>query len=321
MQETSRLIAIGVDVGGTQTRAAAVDRTGKILARYYHRTGEADSADRFITWLVGAIENTRDEVGIGSSADLSLGVALPGILDQQRRIVVRSINVPFLEGYPLKDELAQRTGYPTVLFTDAEAATWGEYVSCAPRPGRFVHLRLGSGIACGVVVEGRLQRLDAGRSEHLDVLVVDNTPGARLCPCGRRGCLETVASGRALEEGAREVGYANGIAGLQQAWEQGDETAAALIQNVTEALTVAVRNLATHFQPGVICLGGGVATGLPCLPDRTIARLQAVRDEDSEAEVSVVPARLDDDAGLIGAAVLAMDRSLPGGTPACSKKI
>ena len=309
MQDSSRLIAIGVDVGGTQTRAAAVDRTGKILARSCHRTDEADSADPVVTRLVGAIENVRDEVGIGSSVEIRLGVGLAGTLDQQRRIVVRSINVPFLEGYPLKDELARRTGCPTVLFTDAEAATWGEYLSCAPRPGRFVHLRLGTGVACGVVVEGRLQRLDADRREHLDVLVVDKTPGARLCPCGRRGCLETIASGRALEERAREVGYTSGIAGLRQAWEQGDETAVALIQNVTHALTEAVGNLATHFQPGVICVGGGVVTGLPFLMDRTIARLEAVRDENSKTEVSVVPARLGDDAGLNGAALLAMDSS------------
>ncbi|UCC32678.1 MAG: ROK family protein [Phycisphaerales bacterium] len=303
------MIAIGADVGGTQTRAAAVDRTGKILARYCRRTDEADGADRVVTWLVGAIENTRDEVGIGSSVEIRLGVALPGTLDQQRRTVVRSINLPFLEGYPFIDELARRTRCPTILYTDAEAATWGEYVSCAPRPGRFVHLRLGTGIACGVVVEGRLQRLDAGRSEHLDALIIDNTAGARPCPCGRRGCLETVASGRALEERAREVGYANGIADLRQAWEQGDDTAVALLQKVTDTLMAALRNLATHFQPGVICLGGGVVTGLPCLPDRTMARLQAVRDEDSKTEVSVVPARLGDDAGLIGAALLAMDRS------------
>lgn len=309
MQDSSILIAIGIDVGGTQTRVAAVDRMGQILARCCHRMDEADSADRLIARLTIAVENILDEVGVDSSAHMRLGVALPGTLDQQRRLVVRSINLPFLEGYPFIDELAWQTGYPTVLFTDAEAATWSEYVSCASRAGRFVHLRLGTGIACGVVVDGRLQRLDADRGQHLDALVIDNTPGARPCPCGRRGCLETIASGTALEERAREVGYTNGITSLQRAWEQGDDTAVALIQNVSDALTAAVRNLAAYFQPSVICLGGGVATGLPCLLDRTIARLQAVRDEDSEAGVSVVPARLGDDAGLIGAALLAMGRS------------
>ena len=306
MQDSSRLIAIGIDVGGTQTRVAAVDRMGQILARYCHRTDETDGADRLITWLTGAVEDIRDEVGVGSSVDIRLGVALPGTLDQRRRLVVRSVNLPFLEGYPFIDELSRRAGHTAVLFTDAEAATWSEYVSCASRAGRFVHLRLGTGIACGVVVEGRLQRLDAHRGQHLDALVVDSTPGARPCPCGRRGCLETIASGRAVEECAREVGYINGIVSLRQAWERGDETAVDLIQNVTDALTEAVNNLATLFEPSVICLGGGVVTGLPCLLEQTMARLQAVRNENGEAPMSVQPARLGDDAGIIGAAMLAI---------------
>jgi len=102
------------------------------------------------------------------------------------------------------------------------------------------------------------------------------------------------------------VGYINGIVSLRQAWERGDETAVDLIQNVTDALTEAVNNLATLFEPSVICLGGGVVTGLPCLLEQTMARLQAVRNENGEAPMSVQPARLGDDAGIIGAAMLAI---------------
>lgn len=309
MRQPSELIAIGIDVGGTQARVAAIDQTARVLARRSRRMDQGDTVDQLVVWLVGAVANVRAEAGIDCDVEVPLGVALAGTLDCDRRAVVRSINLPFLEGYPLADALAHRVGRLPVLFTDAEAATWGEYVSRTPRPERFVHLRLGTGVACGAVIDGRLRRLDAGRRQHLELLVVEAGPNARMCRCGRRGCLETIASGVALGKSASQLGYPDDPTGVQQAWECGDKAARRLIKHITDALTTAVRNLTAHFDACIVCIGGGVVTQVPSLLEQTERRLHTLQMETDVPTISVESARLGDDAGLIGAAMLAITRT------------
>ncbi len=374
MQHASKDIGIGIDVGATRTRVAAVDRVGGVLAIRRWRTPCGDSADGMLSRIARNIKIVHEEAGVGAGAAIPVAIALPGPLARDRRSIVRSVNLSVLEGRPIVSELAPRIGSAfgePKLYTDAEAATWGEYASrglCVGQAGVgqvgvghvggpplqrwgtrigcrfvsptakamghpasptakamghptrgsavFVHLRLGTGVACGIVMDGELQRREAGRSTHLDVLVVDDRTNARLCSCGRHGCLDTIASGAVLEERARELGYANGITGLQQAWEEGADSGRCLVRQAADALEVAINNLTMGFRPYVICLGGGVTEHLPAL----LAELRNGRDDEcgrksSRAQAHGLPALqlplLGDNAGVIGAALLAMRRSRP----------
>ncbi len=302
---TSNTISIGIDVGGTRTRVAAINRFGRVLARRQRQTPDFSAPGQLIDWLAGAVATVGDEAGIDSGDKVTMGVALPGTLDRDRNTVIRSLRLPFLQGYPVLDKLTLSSAHRAALFTDAEAATWGEYVSLSRHTKRFAHLRIGSGVACGLVIDGQLQRLDAGRKEHLDVLVVDHSSEAPTCSCGRQGCLEAVASGTALNERAGRLGYANGISGLQQAWQRGDETAQRLVRQTADAVLTAVTNIARRYDTSVITLGGGAMTRLPCLMDQTILQLHS--QESSLSVVSLEPARLGDNAGVVGAALLAVD--------------
>ncbi len=315
-----------------------------------------------------------------------VGIAVPGTLDHDRRTVLRSVNLPLLDGRAIGQELALRIepsqGTPA-LFTDAETATWGEFASRRLPPSRglqparptvrdtqthtpdvFVHLRLGSGVACGLVIDGVLQRLDAGRTTHLDVLVIDDRPDAPMCCCGRRGCLETIASGMALQERATGLGCTDELPGLQRLWEAGEDAAMGVVRQVAEALAVAISNLRDVFRANVICIGGGVTEHLPAVWQELTNRRPSVvvPDDPSQsaadgwhgsrlrdhallrsnqhahacvgmppdlsrsktsgasqrAEPIVEPARLGDNAGVVGAALLhraTLPASRQGGFP------
>jgi glucokinase len=295
------MLAIGIDVGGTSIRAAAIDFNGRIL--FSRRAPTPPTFDDFCEWIVQALHHIREDTADGIV--IGVGLALPGVFDAERGVLKRCVNLPFLEGRLLRDELSKNTGVAVRLMTDADAATWGEYTSSIPHPRAFVHLRLGTGVACGIVVDNRLQPTDHGRKTHWKVLVVDNRADAIACPCGLRGCLETIASGPALEAQARKMGFIDGLDGLQQAWERKEPAARTIIDSAANATASAICNLKSQIPIGaVVCLGGGVITALPCLLEQTAKHLRSF--EDNFARLVVVhPARFGDDVGVIGAAMLA----------------
>jgi len=312
------MFTIGLDVGGTQIRVAAVDPDGRILSP--RRAPTPRSGDELLDWIALALQRIQSE-SEGEPAS-AVGLALPGIVDRERGLLVRSVNLPFLQSRPIREELANRIGLPISLMTDADAATWGEYLACTPRPGAFVHLRLGTGVACGIVVDDRLRSTGASRTTHWDALVVDDGPDAASCPCGLRGCLETIASGPALERQAATMAYEDGLAGLQSAWGRCEPAARVIVDRVADALVSGICNLKSQIQDCplphgrgsegtdplrvLVCLGGGVITALPCLVEQTAIRLRS-RDDDLTWRVTVHLPRLGDDAGVIGAAMLARD--------------
>ena len=302
------MITIGIDVGGTQTRAAAIDQTGSVLANC-RRVARTDGADRpLLDTIIRMSREVRDEARERHGTDVdAIGIAVAGIVDRERGVVLRSVNLPALEGRRIVDALVRELALRCALVTDADAATWAEYLARAPRSRRFVHLRLGTGIACGVVINGKLQILDTDRKTHLEALIVNGNLNARTCRCGMRGCLETIVSGVALGERAQAAGLGGDIAGLQVAWNHGDRAAIEVMRSAADALAQGFRNLAARFQPEVISVGGGVATRLPGLLAEASSRYVSTTSQPIHAEWPVVEnAVLGDDAGPLGAALLAM---------------
>lgn len=292
--------AIGVDIGATSTRIGLVDSSGAMVERLAYSTRVDVSTACFISRLAGDVTAIRNRWPVRTVERFPLGLGVPGTLDRDRNTVVRCVGIPSLEGVALAKDLAERINADVSLWTDAEAATWGEYSAQTPRPRRFVHLRLGTGIGCGAVLDGQLQRLDANRTTHLEALVVDHGADAVQCICGLCGCLETVASGAALLQQAARLGFGDGLSGVEQATADGNESALNLVANAARYVVTAINNLGHQFRPDVICVGGGVVDHLPALRSAILRyaaeRLPALRIE---------PARLGDDAGVLGAARLA----------------
>lgn len=357
------MIAIGIDVGGTLTRVGAVDTDGKVLIRDRSPTLASGTGSDFTTQLASAVDRVLARLDETLATQITtIGLALPGVIDASSQKVVRSVNLPAIQDSPIAEALSQHTGHAVRLVSDADAATWGEFTAWLTtlpgseehevhpnQLGNFVHLRIGTGIACGMVSAGRLQDLEPGRRGHLDVLVIDGAGDHAECPCGKRGCLELVASGRALAEQAMRAGYgsealrssansgniirplaplihteglaelpyrsknrntkaASALAGLQHAWDCEDPEARRIVGNAAIALRQVVEALAARFSPRAICLGGGVIEALPSIAGQVVCLAEEWKNTTAhKPAVDIVPARRGDDAGIIGAALLAME--------------
>lgn len=292
---------VGIDIGGTWTRAGVLEHGTLIWSKRQRTSDMAPASGR------GLIEALCELIGRALSRRTAeppalkrIGIAVPGIIDRERSVVVRSVSLPALDGIALGRELTEQLNCPVTLVSDADAATWGEYSACEPRPERFIHLRLGSGIACGVLIEGGLVPLDQPRSTHAPTLVVDRSQTAKTCACGLSGCLETLASGRALAEFAYSIGLRASLNALAVQWDR-DTCVPAQMTAVAEAVLTALMNLNDRFRPQRVAIGGGVLLGLPRLQEAILSLCTA----NDELRGKVYAARLGDYGGIIGAALLA----------------
>ncbi len=303
--------AIGIDIGGTTTRVGLVDAAGRVARVQRFDTPRA--FDALLDKLSARIQSLREASGLDGSVT-GIGVAVAGLVDRLGGVVLRSVNLPFLEHVPLVENLSVRTGVRVCLVSDADAATWGEYRACAPPPLRFVHLRLGTGVGCGIVFHDTLLPTGQPRTTHWHVLVVDRGRSAPRCACGLRGCLETIASGPAIQERAAALELPDDLGALQLAVARGETGARDLVSQTARAMTIAISNLKSEIseldlvlgspppKDFTFCLGGGVIRVLPCLFEEVSAQWAVHPDATG---VSLRLARLGDDAGLIGASRLA----------------
>jgi len=300
------MIAIGIDIGGTQTRVGAVDQSGRVLACRRHRTDPTVGGDALVDRLIREVDVVRKEADIREPLAGVMGVAVPGLINRKKNALTRSVNLPVLEGYPIAEELIRRTGLSVTLATDAEATTWAEYLAHPSRPTRFAHLRLGTGVACGIVADGALLDIYGDRTGHLDVLIVREGPEAPECSCGRKGCLEAIASGAALLKRGGAFGFPAALDSLQRAWQRGEATAKQIIGDAATGVSIAVGNLAQSFGAELVCIGGGVIDRLPALFDEAAAWFRNSHAiENGDFRASMEQSRLGDSAGLMGSALLA----------------
>lgn len=297
-------LAIGVDVGATTTRVGAVDESGAIHGFQRFDTPQRVGADAFMSTILEAVKNVQVAIELNGDILTSIGLALPCSLSSDRSRVVRCVNLPFLEGVCVAAPFAADLAVRCHVATDAEAATWAEYAARERDAERFAHLRIGTGVGLGVVVDGQLQRLDSDRTTHADILVVDRSSTAPPCPCGRRGCLEVFASGPALQRSLLKVGQHGGLAGLQEAIVLGDEEARCVVTRVAQAIGHAILNVVERFHVQTVCLGGGVVEHLPCIVDAVRQAIPQSNRACSDKTLAVEPSRCGDDAGVLGAALL-----------------
>jgi len=299
-------VAVGIDVGGTHVRFALVS-DGRVIGDVCRgTTGKRQSPRDFLELMVQAIGASHGESHFPQRerqlAGKLVGLALPGLVDDKHGSVIRSVSLPFLERFPISAELARLTGCRIHLSTDAAAATWGEYQALSSPSSTFAHLRLGTGVALGIVRDGMLVDLDTGRTQHLEVLVVAEGADALECRCGLRGCLETLASGRALAEQWSECGGPDGFDELRAAWLRGESTAQGLVDRARQGIRLALRNIVERFGVTFCSLGGGVVDRFPELVAPLIAEWRG------PGVFTVEHSALGDHAGVIGAARLAQDR-------------
>jgi len=310
---------IGVDLGGTHIRVAVVDGDGTI--RHEHR-GASPSAT--LEGLVAAVRDATADLLAAAQADgltvSAIGAGVAALVDDDG-VARYAPNVPALVNAPLRDDICAATGLTAIIDNDANVAAWGELAHGAMRGMRHaLLLTLGTGIGGGIVLDGRVYRGSNGFAAEVGHWQFD--PHSRMCACGQPGHWEAWGSGTALGVLAREVvargdapgvlaaagGSVDAVTGehVGQAAVAGDTDALAILDTYADYVATGFAGLANVLDPEAIVISGGLVN----LGDVLVGRIRDRFPRHLEGptfrpEIPIVAAELGDQAGVIGAAVLA----------------
>jgi glucokinase len=315
----SRRQAVGIDIGGTKIAALRISPGGEIRANTVVPSPATDQEAALPAIEAAAASVLDDDV-------VALGVGMAGLVDVRSGVLLYTPNLVW-RNLPLGEALGERFGLPVIVENDATAAAWAESRHGASRGhDDSLFVGVGTGIGGGIVAGGRLIRGAHGLAGEIGHIIVE--PGGPVCGCGNRGCWEQVASGLAIARaGRRAVTSDPGsaiarLAGgdprratgslVTEAARGGDEVAVAILAGVARRLGEGVAGLVNVLDPEVVVIGGGVGEAGDLLFDPLRAAYSAaVEGADVRPEVPIVPAQLENDAGAIGAALLALEAA-PG---------
>lgn len=313
------MITVGVDVGGTSVRAAAVSADGEIAELVEAPTPRVDAdLDDVLVRLVSGLAG-RHDVG-------AVGLAVAGFVDPARRGVSFGAHLPWRDDHAVVDRIADRIGLPVVLEHDANAAGLAEHrVGAAAGASVAVLVALGTGIGAALLVDGRVFRGAYGVAPELGHLTV--VPDGRPCPCGKSGCLERYCSGTALGRTAEEqIAATEELSLLRATWERaqpisgrdvagaarrGDAVARRAMADLALWLGRGLAIVADVFDPDVVVIGGEVSASAALFLDEATERYAAeVTGGGHRRPAAVRPAVFGGRAGVVGAALDARERGL-----------
>jgi glucokinase len=309
---------MGIDLGGTKLLGGVVDDELDVYQRI-HRGVQNLSQGQIVDAIVEAVEEARAE----DETIEAVGFGIPCLIDQRQGEAVIAVNLP-IANMPFRDIMQERIGLPVFIDNDANVTTLVEQRFGAAQGADYViGLTIGTGIGGGIVLAGQLYRGHIGAAGELGHMVVDEDGPDCQGQCPNQGCLEAVASGTAIGREGRiaaeqEPASALGAAaadGLEITGElvtdlavQGDEVSRIVLGQIGRQLGVGLANIVNIFNPEVIVVGGGAIAGAGDLllePAREELRRRALPPSRDLARV--VAAKYGEEAGMLGAAVLAFD--------------
>ena len=314
------MTVIGIDVGGTTIKGAAVTSEGKMFKTFTVPVSKYEKGVEVMERLAQAVNDYiatyKDEIGTIEG----IGMGIPGVIDSKKGVVCASANLPLWTDLKVKEIIEKLTGLPVKVSNDANAAALGE-VRCGAGDNceTAIMLTLGTGVGCGVVLNGQLFEGNEGKGAELghSTLIL----GGRKCGCGRKGCFEAYASASGLiydteqmiekhpeskmKKIAIQFGKVNGRVAFKAAREYEDPWAIKVVDQYISYLGEGLLNICNIFRPNLIILSGGVANE----GDYLIERVQEyIKERDygykNSPEVKVVQGKLGYDSGKIGAAAL-----------------
>lgn len=295
--------SIGLDLGGTNLRGAAISSAGVILEKIGGHTNLSEGREAILEDMVAVISELRTRCGTDRLA--GIGVGVPGFILLERGVISNSNNLACLENFPIRDELSRRLGAAVILENDANAAALGEkWMGAGQDVDDLVLLTLGTGIGGGIISGGKVLRGYLGMAGELGHLTV--TPNGNPCGCGNHGCLEKHASARAISSMARLIGLGDGLtsADVYALAVSGDPRANAIFESMGQALGIALAMLVNTFNFPLYLLSGGVLAAWDLFTPAMFEEMRHRSFTFRTTKTRVDKAILGNEAGLYGAAYL-----------------
>lgn len=312
---------MGIDLGGTKILAAVVDGDGAIVGMAKKKTKAELGPDAVIKRITDAALSAVANAKTSIKSIAGVGIGAPAPVDYETGVVYSAPNLPGWDEIPLGERLQAEFNVPVLVDNDVNLGTLGEWSQGAGRGCRhMVGIFVGTGVGGGIVIDGKLYRgarYAAGEIGHMIV-----QPNGPLCSCGQCGCLEAFASRTAIERSVRAglTGGRQSIVTELLAAEKDRLTSGVIKQALlaedalmTEAvgqaqfyLGLLAANLVNALDPQMVVFGGGVVEALGdtfLQPIRETARSYYLQQRGAE-QISIVPATLGDDAGVLGGAAL-----------------
>lgn len=303
---------IGLDIGGTFVKAARIDRAGRVTARLQEPVAKG-SAELLLSQIETALTSLGKDGAEGHPA-LAVGIGLPGIVDRAASEVRVSPAVPALDGLPIGEQVLRRTGMRAFLENDANAAALAEaWLGAGREAENMLVVTLGTGIGAGLVLGGRVWAGRSGYAGELGHVQVDAS--GFPCACGSRGCLETVAGapGWRRRAEAAVAGRESALGGkdldpkaIVDAARAGDAVAVEVVDGAARALGVGIAAALNLLNLDCVVIGGGVAAAGPFLLERIVEETRRRTYPQVFGDCTFRPAELGTDAGVVGAARVAM---------------
>lgn len=313
---------IGIDLGGTSVKLAILTTEGEIQEKWTIKTNILDEGSHIVPDIIDSIKHRFETYGLTKEDFLGVGMGSPGVVDSEAGTVIGAYNLNWKTLQLVKDQFESALGLPFFIDNDANVAALGEqWVGAGNNNPNVVFMTLGTGVGGGVIAAGNLIRGVKGAGGELGHITVDfDAPFA--CTCGKKGCLETVASATGIVNLTRR--YAEEYAGdakLKQLIDDGEEVTAkdvfdlakegddlALIvyRHFSNYLGIACANIAAVLNPAYIVLGGGVSAAGEFLLDGVRNVFADNSFPQIKESTQIVLATRGNDAGVLGAASLVL---------------
>jgi glucokinase-like ROK family protein len=310
---------VGIDIGATSIDVAVTDGELRLLSHVSEPSDVRQGPKVVLQQALDLLEKLRAE---GAALDIhGVGVGVPGPVSQREGAPVMPPIMPGWNRFPIRDTLAAAIGAPVMVDNDVNIMALGEqHAGTARSVENFLFVKVGTGIGCGIVLEGQVYRGAVGSAGDIGHIRIEDA--GPTCICGNDGCLEAFFGGAALARDAELAARTGRSAVLAErlatagrltavdvgtAAGAGDSTAVALVRGGGRRLGLALATLVSFFNPGLVVLGGGVAgLGHPLLAEiRSVVYRRSLPLATSN--LPIVLSELGDTAGVIGAARLVSD--------------
>ncbi|KYH35732.1 glucokinase [Clostridium tepidiprofundi DSM 19306] len=316
---------IGVDLGGTNIAAGLVDAYGKLLHNESIPTYKEREAYDIICDIEKLITKIIDKAGTNKSEIESIGIGIPGLADECTGDVIECVNLNW-HNVPLRSILEKKIGVSVYINNDATVAALAEYeagIMKGVRNGVFI--TLGTGVGGGIIIDGKVYTGSNGIGSEIGHMIVGEN--YYNCNCGRNGCLETFSSSTALinytkkllqennEESILNVlsdGNINNIDGkmIFDAAKQGDKLANKAVDRMVKYLSIGIMNIVSIIDPEIFVIGGGLSKAGTFLLEKIQSSVLDNRYFKSFSVGKITIAKLGNEAGIIGAAMLGKNNNI-----------